>query len=314
MYKFNLAEFNTQRPSMFIPTVEQAISPAPQNCIVAVLLRDRQPVGCLVRELETDWIHLIEDITSGAQATETNELLITIHAPRGEALPFNRELQDCMETFRQMDILVLDAYQVTDERYWSYFCRSASCCNPDGNVITKPSQPSDAELAEAEEISTQDVIAKAAAALPVNAYDVAKVVWNQLNRLCEEKDTLSPEQTMFFRSCIMIAVQEVQIRDYVLGELAHSNGEKCALAAELANIACRTPAELRGRVAGMAAGALAATGGSVDQVAELVQLSNGDSLARLIDLAVQRSMPIDGVLQIFSDARERVEQHLLASR
>src|SRR4051794_37421367 len=118
----------------------------PQKSLVVLgLSGPRSRLGVSMRlDLEPAPPHELSSIVVNALRRDGDREAIVVlldpseqpHGRPGENL--FRELRSAL---RRADIVLRDAYRVSNGRWWSYLCRDRSCCPSEGTPIRRPEEP-----------------------------------------------------------------------------------------------------------------------------------------------------------------------------
>lgn len=110
---------------------------------------------------------------------------------------------------------------------------------------------------------------------------------------------------------VMVLVQDVDVRDLVLARLVDAD-DGALLVDGLVQVALRSPDDLRPVVAGAAAAALAATGGSSVAAWAMVDHARDDSLAGLVGVFLRAMLPPAELQQVLRAADTVLRDRLSA--
>lgn len=141
----------------------------------------------------------------------------------------------------------------------------------------------------------------------------AKRAWEAVVRLAtlqETQESLLPLMVDELRAKVMVAVQDVNVRDYVIGQTVLDDEMGVAVMEKVTALAVSAPLRLRPRLAGMAAMLQLAMGSATIPVQAMVDLADGDSLAVLVDKCLEVPIRPDLVRQMLKDSVPFVDQHL----
>jgi hypothetical protein len=229
----------------------------------------------------------------------------------------------------QAGLHVKDALEVVGSRYWSLLCDDDTCCPAEGTEFDHEASPLEASrvlsgqravLASREGLQalyvarpdlcpTQAALEKAWAEESVPVGVRAYRCWRAVKRLRKGRlDRSAPSERLVAR--LIVSMQDVRVRDYVLARIALSDGPIDGYVDVLVQAAVASPEPLRARLAGAAAMALLSAGESSIAVDCLTNMAGRDSLARLV--ASAQSIPVapDVIRRLLCDALPEVMRRI----
>jgi Domain of unknown function (DUF4192) len=115
----------------------------PADSLTVVAVRGRRIVFAARADLpDGDPAEVAWHVTGAVARQSVDAAAVLGHGPPGRVTPAVLAVVDAL---RRRALPVLDALRVTGGRYWSYLCREAACCPPEG----RPCPPPDGAIAAA---------------------------------------------------------------------------------------------------------------------------------------------------------------------
>lgn len=152
-----------------------------------------------------------------------------------------------------------------------------------------------------------------AANLWTNTRTRAERTWDAVVRLATMHQAPEPLTTLAadeLRANVMVAVQDVNVRDYVMAQAALDDALGAAVMETITGLAVVAPSRLRPRLAGMASMLQMALGSSSLPVTAMIEMSDGDSLAVLVDKCLDVPIRPDLVREMLKESMRFVDQRL----
>ncbi len=328
-------------PTELLVELPALIGFVPDESFVAVLL-DQGTIRCTMRlDLDDDLTEAAIRTIGVAHQAEADEVITVIYTPyAGGDLPLQWEVGCVVDLLEEQGISVRDNLLVDGDRWWSYACINESCCPPDGNLL-----PDRTPVLEAERVATgRTTIAasreSAAAAFRVdpsrelpegvlgdvqvalealNRCRRAEYAWEALTTLCSlhgapEWDLAVDEDlAASLQAVVAASLQDLLVRDYVLGQSAVGWSDLAAVSDALVQTALVAPPLLRPQVAATAMAVLAADGSNAVALWCMADLSEGESLTQLVRAGVEAGFPPDVIRSLFAAVLPEVTSRLTHS-
>jgi len=239
---------------------------------------------------------------------------------------------DLIANLEPSDLVVRDALLVDGDRYWSLMCEDPECCPPQGNPSPTSTSVLEAEQAlcghptvarSREEVAarftprpdlapTREDFRTAAdlQRLPVQVR--CDTAWECLSTLARSRPESDREVVSVVRAGLLVLIRDTLVRDYVLASVAATDTDTAlALTDALVGLALTAPEGLRAVPAAAAAAVLAMTGTCPVGARELLALGEGQSLATLVESALDQALPPEQIREAFSQALLEIE-HLIS--
>ncbi len=139
-------------PEQILAAVPYLLGFAPERSVVAIGLRGKQ-VGLTLRldldQLDKETRRTVVSRICSDGATAVVLIFFDPDRPPGPARgrPGAGAMRSLMTALERAGVEVRDALGVCDGRFWSYVCRRASCCPPEGRPIPEAGGPDHAMVA-----------------------------------------------------------------------------------------------------------------------------------------------------------------------
>jgi len=313
----------------------------PSDSLVIVYTKARS-LRCVLRMDLTDLgPEAAIRIISVAHRADADTVHAVVYSPSvGDEKPHATQVESLRELLDEAGVHIADVLLVSGDRYWSYLCTDASCCPPEGRPVPEGTPVLEAERVRAGQLAIADSREAAAAAYGLRpdlepspeALRTAEILLNRserdrgrvavqavrtLVRLQEDgqlgRGWVDDELDEGFRAALMLLIQDIQVRDLLLGTLATERGCLSGPVEALIRTALSSPADLRPRVAATAAALLAAHGDNPVGLWSMVDLSEDESLAALVRAGMEQGLPPQVVRDTFSEALPLVLERATAS-
>jgi hypothetical protein len=273
-------------------------------------------------------------VASTGSNVGADEVILVVCTPRDAGdLPHAAGIAAVMSACTDASVTVKDAMLVDDGRYWSYLCRNADCCPPEGTPIDPADNVLDAEraglglpvvavsrdavvqryLPHPDLAPSPEIRGAAESILLVPLGERAKQVWDDARMLAASPTVPEDHATDLMRSRIQVAMEDVRVRDYVLAIIALTEDPADSLVDVIVQAALTAPVDLRPRVAGAAAFLLAAFGESSIATVCLLELAEGQSLAELVRVSVNSAVSPSAMREVLRSSMPIIEEQLAAA-
>ncbi len=311
----HLERVSISTPHEFAATLPALVGFVPESSFVIVMLRESQVIVTMRCDLPENWETAIEEITGTILRLDADEVLVAVATHhRIGVKPFEAEISDFIANLSLHSVPVREAILVDQGRFWSYLCTVDGCCPVEGNVIN----PNVSAIELSEEVSREDVTARYALRedlqpsaevmdqvideLDADPLQRAERSWDAVQQLAKDPE-LSDLGTAgdVLRAYVQLAFLDVRARDYVLGQVVSSDDPE-PFVEVITDTALRSSKEVRARMCGTAAAALAATECSTVPASCLAELAGNDSLAELVKAGISTGFSPASLSEIFRDA------------
>lgn len=295
-------------PGQCAATLPALVGFTPEESLVAVFLSGDRVIVTSRMDLSEVTAFINEQFVSTAQRLEADAIVLATYTDDAsgyqEYWPVIKGLCTALD---EAGISVRDALCISGNRFRSYLCQDASCCDPAGIEI--PSDPALADLApDVTGHTRDDVVAEyqlfpeqvpdaalfedAAANAPAEPLAQAERAWECLAQLAgTSSDDVRDGDVDELRAEFLVLTRNVHVRDSVIAQLASNEDTDDRLVDAIVAATLRAPADLLPRAAGMAAALLAAFKPSSIPATCLATIAGEDSLAQLVAHAVSRAVP-----------------------
>lgn len=319
-------------PDDLLREVPALLGFVPQQSLVAVLL-DRSTLRCTLRwDLEHDLTEQAIRLIGVAHRAEADGAILAIYAEIPHepflALAMNR----AADLLEEQGIAVHDLLWVSQGRWGSYLCAQPTCCPEDGRPlpVTTPhlevvrvadGRPAVATSREAvhaalevqpepEDSSAYRWATEALLDRPKG--EVADLAVRALSRLCTSEPPAPRDSTQVAtsRALLVLAVQDIAVRDFVIGSIAADCEDVGAAAEAVTQAALCAPERLRAAMAATAMAVVALDGQSSVALWRMHELAEGQSLAALLAAAVEAGFPPHEVRDLFASTLADVRGQL----
>lgn len=270
-----------------------------------------------------------QEIVRAAVAAEANGVvLVVVHPASGDRCYWSVKVGLLADVLIESELPVADAVLVAGGRAYSLLS--------DGPGVEVPTSVPDMDVARVlagvpaasasrEELLSRfaprpemapdaDMIAVWQAANPwSNTRLRAERTWEAVVRLAtmhQSRESLSPLVVDELRAKVMVAVQDVNVRDYVMAQAALDDELGVPVMETVTALAVSAPPRLRPRLAGMAAMLRMALGSSSLPVTAMIEMSDGDSLAVLVDKCLEVPIRPDLVREMLKESMRFVDERL----
>jgi len=337
----NTATLSLRSPGDLLAELPGLLGYHPVDSLVTVLTQDRT-LRCVMR-MDLDQIddEAADRIISVANRAEADTVYAVVYAKfAGEDLPHHSQIDDLHHRLDESGVHLADVLLVDDARYWSYLCQDLRCCPPEGRPIRGGTPVLEAERVrsglpavvesrrEAASVyrarpdlePTPDALRAAELLLsrPTEARGrIAVEAVRSLAQLLDDGqlglDPVDDQLDDTLRAALVTLIQDIQVRDLLLGTFASSPGSLDGPVEVLIRAAITAPEEMRPRIAATAAALLAADGTNPVALWAMVDLAEDESLAALVQAGVEQGFPPDLVRGTFAEALPTVRERLTAS-
>lgn len=319
-------------PEELIREIPALLGFIPDQSLVAVLL-DRSAIRCTLRwNLEEDLIQIAIRSISIAHRAEADGAILAVYGDGAAADgTFVASLNRAADLLEEQGIQVHDLLWVSDHRWGSFMCSVEGCCPPEGRPLPaatshleavrvaagRPAVASNrravaAALSVSPEPEDSPAFLKAKGVLQELSHrEVAELAFRTLARSCAAESIMDEQaRADAWLAVLVLAVQDVAVRDFVLGSVAASELDTGCAGEALTRAALVAPDRLRGRIAATAMAVLALDGQSSVALWRMAELAEGESLAQLISSAVEAGLPPQEVRQLFASTLPDVRGQL----
>ncbi len=294
----------------FVASVPSLVGFVPRESLVGVFLSHGQVRVAIRLDLPAEVTEAGRHVASTGRRVEADEIVLVVYTARGDrGLPHRAIVDTVAAACQDVGVRVREALLVDGGRFWSYRCQGPACHPTQGTVI-----PDDLRL-EAERVasghratasSREDLVAqyvgrpdlspsaeafvtgRAVLRLPLMAR--AEVTWDAVQVLASATRAVRPETEELLRARVVLAVQDVRVRDFVMAKIA-DEPDPAALVDAVVRAALTAPEDRREPVAAMAAALLAACGDSTVPVRCLLDLAGSQTLAALVSTMIEIPIP-----------------------
>ena len=313
----------------------------PSDSLVVVFSQDRT-LRCVLRvDLSDLGPEAAIRIGSVAHQAEADTVHAVVYAPTtSEPKPHQADVDSLTDLLDEAGAHVADVLLAAHGRYWSFLCADAGCCPPEGRPVPEGTPVLEAERVRAGHLAVADSREAAAAAYELRpdlepSSEALRTAQILLNRSVQDRGRVAVEavRTLVrlqddgqlglgwvddeldegFRAALMLLIQDIQVRDLVLGTLAAEPGCLSGPVEALIRTALSAPADLRPRVAASASALLAAHGDNPVGLWSMVDLAEDESLAALVRAGMEQGLPPQVVRDTFSEALPLVLERATAS-
>ena len=339
---------NTSTPTMTLSGPDDLVAELPgvlgyhpTESLVAVLTQDRT-MRCVLRiDLGDFDEEIAERILMVANRAEADTVFAVVYSEfNGPEMPHQGQIEDMRDVLDESGLALVDVLLVDRGRYWSYLCEDPGCCPPEGRSLRGGTPILEAERvrqglpavaatrrAAASAYRVRPDIAPTRAALDAAQLLLARplesrcrvaveAVRSLAQLLAEGQLGLDPVDDQLddtLRAALVTLIQDIQVRDLVLGTLAAAPGDLDESVEVFIRAAISAPDYLRPRVAGTAAALLAADGSNPVALWAMVDLAEDESLAALVRTGVEQGFPPDLVRETFAEALPMVRERIAAT-
>lgn len=303
----------------------------PSDSFIAVLSREHM-LRCVVRvdlvDLDPEFAIRIVSVAHNAGADQVHAVVYT---DRGEteSLPHAVEMDHVRELLEEAGVQVMDILLATEARFWSYLCTGSACCPPEGRPLTQGTPVLEATRVRAGRLAiaasraaaeqayrlrpglepTEDALRTARLLLTRSAPERGRLAVDAVHalvRLAQDGqfglDWVDDQLDEGFRAALILLIQDIQVRDLLLGTLASTPGSLSGPVEALIRAAVSSPEDLRPAVAATAAALLAAHGDDPVGLWAMLDHAEGQSLATLVQTGVEQGLPPESVRDAFAEA------------
>ena len=319
-------------PAQVVATVPALVGFQPADSLVILYLSTQSDtLACTLRlDLDTpttEVLRVLHDVA--AQAGEGRLLLVAYPNTLAEWIDSAAEdrLLDLDRQLAAAGIHVSDGLIVCEGRWWSMLCTDPGCCPAGGTPLEDTVPELEVQLVHAGQVSVapsrDDVVARFQLRPDLVPDDVALATAEDalpepLSARCDRVLELlamltapAAETGAALRAEVAWLLQDVNVRDWALAHVCADDVDHVGVEV-LVQLALTAPDGLRPRVAGAAAAALHAAGGSSVGVRALIDHANGDSLAGLVEVALDHCMPPTALQDVFTEALPALEHRINA--
>lgn len=328
------ANITLHSPEELLREIPALLGFVPDQSLVAVLL-DRAAVRCTLRwNLEEDLIQIAIRSIGIAHRAEADGAILAVYGDGTAAdSTFVASLNRAADLLEEQGIQVHDLLWVSDDRWGSFMCSVEGCCPSEGRPVPtatshlevvrvaagRPAVAANrrailAALKVSPEPEDSPAFLKAKRVLQeLSRRDIAELAVRTLTRSCAAESSITDDhaRAVACHAVLVLAVQDVAVRDFVLGSVAASDLEPACAGEVLTRAALRAPERLRGSIAATAMAVLALDGQNSVALWRMAELAHGESLAQLIGSAVEAGLPPHEVRDLFastlSDVRGQLE-------
>ena len=277
---------------------------------------------CLVRQdLDTPPAQVSRILIDTAARLSTCDVITAAYAPTlaGWLAVFEAPMKAALGDVQTAGVTLRESLLVTEGRWWSLMCTNPDCCPPEGTPL--PEETSRVEAARVAAGYPAVAPSRSVAAdrytlhKPLSDAVVAAVSGVTALPMAEQCDRAiaalnAPQSSDQVLAELVVWVQDVQVRDWVLAHLAATETPHLAQVQRLVDAALRAPAHLRPVVAGTASAALALAGDDPVGVWAMVDHAGDDSLAALIAESMLACLPPDAFREVFTDAGQVLSERM----
>jgi hypothetical protein len=319
-------------PGALAAAIPSLVGFHPTDSLVAAFLAGGTVVVTMRLDIPAELAEVAEYVASTGVKVKADEVIVVLCCPKlDDALPHGAGVDAVIAACEAEDLFVRDVLLIDQGRFWSYMCQNDACCPPEGtpipaNELLEAERVGQGLLASAEsredlagryaprpELAPRDAAAEAGARiLEVPVADRAERVWDAV-RMLARRGAEDTDVDGILRTRVSIAVQDVRVRDYVLGRMAEADAPQPLLEA-LVRVALTAPEAEREPVAAMAAAALAALGESTVAVRCLLDLAGDQSLGQLVAACIQVPVPPTELRRLLVEAMPQVLEQLARAK
>ena len=324
-----------RNPADLLVELPAVLGFVPTESLVVLLVRGND-LRCTLR------FDLLPDLTEAAiraiavaHRADADGALLALYTQNAGAPehPFATEVETVIGLLEEQGIDVRDALLVDGDRWWSYCCEDPGCCPPEGRPVPRRvavleadrafrgRRPVAANRADAvtafqlqQPLSREALRAAQETLGCYRSLDTAKFAFAALETLVRALTTASEDasdaQDDELRAIVALAVQDVHVRDYLLGRAIGTWTDLAAPCDALVTVALRSPDRLRSATAAAAMALLAADGTGSVGIRALAQHAAGSSLADLVISSMDAGLPPEDLREVLTVALPDVEQHL----
>lgn len=306
-----------------------------KDSLVVILLEDREVRLTMRIDLpgvdvvaETGILPVVEIVRAAEAAEATGALLVIVDPVDGDRSYWSDKVGVLADVLAQADLKVVDGILIQGGKAFPLVS--------DGPGVDIPGSVPDMDVARvmagipAAANSREELLARfaprpdlapdadmiavwQAANLWSNSRIRAERAWEAVVRLAtlqETREPLLPFMVDELRAKVMVAVQDVNVRDYVMAQAALDDELGVPVMETVTALAVSSPPRLRPRLAGMAAMMQMALGSSSLPVTAMIEMSDSDSLAVLVDRCLEVPIRPDLVREMLRDSVPFVDQRL----
>jgi hypothetical protein len=314
-------------PNELVSTIPALLGFEPEEDLVALWLRD--PDGVLTWTMRVDIGLPSHEISRRlldlATRTGPGRLLLVWFTDdqnglRPEASPDS--VGDLLEVLETATVAIQDAMLITPSTVTSYLCDGPGCC-PDfpasrggvselelRHVVAGLPRPA----ASRQELEERFMARPWEAPSPAAMEAAEGLQEAPLSARCQlavvALDEVGSPDDEDARACLAVLTRDVNVRDWLLSELATGQEPTTARVDALVRLARTAPEGDRDRLAGTAAAALTLQGMNPVGAWAMVELAGSDSLARLVALALDHALSPDDLREVLAQARQELEHRL----
>lgn len=285
----------------------------PEESLVMVFVKCGHVVVIMRMDLADVTFEVNDYARSTAQRVFADSiLLVTYTSDLRDPLCWRHMIQGLHATFCDAGVQVMDALSIVGNRYWTYRPEREIYVADEGTLVSSAQSACTAVHGQ----TRGDIVARylprpnlapSAQALSQAIADAdtdvivrAEQCWQTLVQLSGDP-TASGDDGDALRARLLVWLQHVYVRDYILCMLAAHQGESDALIEVLVDVALRAPLDLRPRVAGLSSAVLAAFNLSTIPASCMVALADGDSLAELVGQSITHAVPPSTLRELFAE-------------
>lgn len=314
-------------PHELASTVPALLGFQPQEDLVALWLRD--PDGALTWTLRVD-IDLPSHETARrlldlATRTGPGRLLLVLYTDdhnglRAEATP--ESVKELLEVLETATVAVQDAMLITPSTVTSYLCDGPACC-PDfpapsagvselelRHIVAGLPRPAGSRQELEERFTARPGEAPSLVALEAAENLQAAPLRARCQLAVVALDDVGTPDDEQARACLAVLTRDVNVRDWLLSELASGEEPTTARVDALVQLALTAPEGDRDRLAGTAAAALTLQGMNPVGAWAMVELAGSDSLALLVAFALDHALSPDDLREVLTEARQELVQRM----
>lgn len=322
-----------RNPEELLREVPALLGFVPQESLVAILL-DRSTLRCTLRwDLEADLTEQAIRIIGIAHRAEADGAVLVLYTDTvGAAVPVRSELDRVADLLEEQGIAVHDLLWVSQGRWGSHLCAQPACCPSEGRPlpvttahleVVRVAEGRRAVAASRQELrcglevrpepeDSNSYRGAAEALVDLSRGEAAVRALRALEGLStpEAASAVAAAQVASSRAFLALAVQDVAIRDYVLGTVAADCQDLRSTAEAVTQAALCAPERLRPVTAATAMALLALDGQSSVALWRMHELADGQSLAALVAAAVEAGFPPQELRDLFVTALPDVRRQL----
>lgn len=318
-------------PAAIVGSIPALLGFHPTDSLVALLIGEDRRVRCTMRvDLVAGIASHAERIADICRRADATTVLLAVYAPAGTET-WAGEVQAAIELLDDEGLTVSDALLVDEGRFRSFLCRDQTCCPPEGRAV--PDEVTEFEahrvtqgflsVSESRETAQEVYRPRPDLAPAREVYDSQE---NFLERPMAERCSQALSDALELveahdaghpvgrdlddaRARLALLLHDSTVRDYALAVLARDHDLRSATRA-MTWLALTTVEALRPPVAASAACLQAATGDDPIAGWALLDLAEGESLARLVRVGMENGVHPDHVQSLLIESLPAVQEQI----